>query len=101
MLAALAATGVKDPKADYLMGLAYYRKGDFVRALPPLTASVASSPPDGEQYRESVHMRGLAYYYLGRVKEALPDLERVVGWAPENLEIGYALGIGYVQTLDV
>src|SRR5262249_54007872 len=100
MLTSLAASGTKDTRIDFLLGLAYYQKGDYTRAIASLTACASAASQDSQEYRQSVQLRGLSQYYLGHVREAIPDLERVASWSPENSEIAYALGIAYIQTLD-
>ncbi len=100
MLTTLSASATKDVRVDYLLGLAYYRKGDYPRAIDALSASVAGLPPESQEHRDSVQLRGLSHYYLGHLKEAIPDFERVLGWSPENLQLAYALGNAYIQLPD-
>ncbi len=89
-----------DPHVEYLLGLAYYRKGEYAHAVESLSAGVGALSADDPDYRDAIHLRGLSNYYLGHVREAIPDLERVLEWSPENTELTYALGVAYIQTLN-
>ena len=86
-----------DPRVAHLLGVAHYHANDAARAVELLT--VALRLPDGSfERREAVQVLGLAKYLTGRIAEAIPYLEETRTWAPHNLELGYALGLAYVQT---
>ena len=95
-----AASGLKpnDVQVQHLLGLAYYRKGDYKRAVEYLSAAVRQAPEGSRQHREEVQALGLSHYMLGHTAEAVPYLERLNRWSPDNKEIAYALGVSYVQT---
>jgi tetratricopeptide (TPR) repeat protein len=87
-----------EAQAQRLLGLAYYRKGDYKRAVEYLSAAVRRTPESSRQYREVVQALGLSHYMLGHTGEAVPYLERLNRWSPDNQELAYALGVGYIRT---
>jgi tetratricopeptide (TPR) repeat protein len=87
-----------DAQVKYLLGLAYYRKSDYQRAIEHLSVAVRQTPASSRQYREEVHILGLSHYLLGHIREAVPYLEQLNQWSPNSTEIAYALGISYIQT---
>lgn len=98
----LAADGsVADAQTDYLLGLAYYQKRDYERAIRHLARAPTQASADGLQYQQSMQMLGLSHYLLGHVREAVPYLEQVSRWVPESTEIAYALGGSYIQTREL
>jgi tetratricopeptide (TPR) repeat protein len=98
ILRSLPASGSADTRVGHLLGVAYYQKSDYVRAIEHLSVAVRQRPEDSSQYRQGVQMLGLSQYLLGHLKEAIPYLEQVVGWSPSNVEIAYVLGLSYIQT---
>lgn len=81
----------------HLFGVAYFRKGDYARAIEPLKDAVAENPND----KESTQLLGLAYYFTGRPKEAIPLLEKVQSWfSRANVDAAYVLGICYIQSMN-
>jgi tetratricopeptide (TPR) repeat protein len=97
MLTPIARTETNQAQVDHLLGLAYYQKNDYARAVEYLSLSVKVAPESGQQYRQAVQLLGLSHYLLGHSKEAIPYLEQVRNWSPNNTEMAYALGISYVQ----
>jgi tetratricopeptide (TPR) repeat protein len=95
-----AQTGPGDEQINYLLGLAYYRKSDYARAIQYLSGAVPSASGEGKEYRQGVQALGLSHYMLGHAREAVPYLEQLNRWAPEGLEIAYALGVCYVQVRE-
>lgn len=95
-----AQTGPGDVQVNYLLGLAYYRKSDYTRAIQYLSSAVPSASGEGKEYRQGVQMLGLSHYMLGHAREAIPYLEQLNRWTPEGLEITYALGVCYVQVRE-
>jgi tetratricopeptide (TPR) repeat protein len=95
-----AQTGPGDEQINYLLGLAYYRKGDYARAIQYLSSAVPSASGEGREYRQGVQMLGLSHYMLGHAREAVPYLEQLNRWTPEGLEMAYALGVSYVQVRE-
>src|SRR5215469_14872933 len=89
-----------DPSAkglDHELGVAYYKKGDYIEALRSLDKAVEANPRDDE----AVQLLGLSYYLSGQPSKAIPLLERVQGWYPRaNVDASYILGICYIQTQD-
>lgn len=79
------------------LGTAYYRKGDYVRAIDSLKAALQSDQADNE----ATQLIGLSYYLSGKPAEAVPFLEKVQTWYPRaNVDASYILGQCYIQTKD-
>ena len=100
MLATISADESNDTQISHLLGLAYYQKADYARAIEQLLLAVKLKNESSRQYRQDVQMLGLSHYLVGHIKEAIPYLEQVKSWAPENVEMAYTLGISYIQTHD-
>ncbi|HEV2914810.1 MAG TPA: tetratricopeptide repeat protein [Pyrinomonadaceae bacterium] len=98
MLSVAARFKPDDPEVRHLLGLAFYRKNDYQRAIEHISAVVRLSPENSRRYREQVQILGLSHYLLGHIREALPYLEQLNQWSPASTEIAYALGISYIQT---
>jgi tetratricopeptide (TPR) repeat protein len=79
------------------LGVAYYRKSDYVNAMAYLKKARDENPQDSE----AVQLLGLSYYLAGRPAEAIPALEQVQTWFPSaNVDASYILGMCYIQTKD-
>jgi tetratricopeptide (TPR) repeat protein len=79
------------------LGVAYYKKSDFLNAIRYLKKARDESPADAE----AEQLLGLSYYLAGRPAEAIPALEKVQTWyASANVDASYILGICYIQTKD-
>lgn len=79
------------------LGIAYYKKSDFLSAAKYLSAALDENPRD----EEATQLLGLSYYLAGRPAEAIPHLEKVQVWYPSaNVDAAYILGICYIQTKD-
>jgi tetratricopeptide (TPR) repeat protein len=77
------------------LGAAYYKTGDYIKAIDALKKAVAENPQDAE----ATQLLGLSYYLSGRPVEAIPLLEKVQGWFPQaNVDASYILGVAYIQT---
>ncbi|HEX8772838.1 MAG TPA: tetratricopeptide repeat protein [Pyrinomonadaceae bacterium] len=98
LLSAASATRANDAQVKHLLGMAYYRKNDYQRAIEQLSAAIRQTPAGTRSYQEEVQMLGLSHYLLGHITEALPYFEQLVQWSPGNTEITYALGTSYIQT---
>ncbi len=98
LLKPLPRSNSNDTAVSHLFGLAYYQKGDYGRAIEHLTIAVKLGPEGSPQYWQGVQMLGLSQYLLGHLKEAIPYLEQVGNSSPNNVEIGYVLGLSYIQT---
>jgi tetratricopeptide (TPR) repeat protein len=91
----LKATAPNTAGLDSELGVAYYKKSDYVKAVEFLKAAVTSDPSDGE----ATQLLGLSYYLNGYPAQAIPLLEKVQGWLPRaNVDASYILGICYIQT---
>jgi tetratricopeptide (TPR) repeat protein len=79
------------------IGIANYRKGDFVKAAASFKKALDEDPGDNE----AIQLMGLSYYLAGRPAEAIAPLEKVQAWYPSaNVDAAYILGICYLQTKD-
>jgi tetratricopeptide (TPR) repeat protein len=82
---------------DLELGTAYYKKGEFAKAVECLKKAAAADPKSGE----AAQLLGLSYYLGGHPAEAIPLLEKVQGWFPRaNVDASYILGTCYIQTKD-
>lgn len=98
VLKALAKSGADDASVNYLLGLAFYQKGDHPRAVEYLSVAIKHLPKNSAQYRQGVQMLGLSLYLRGELKQAIPYLEEVSRQSPDNVESAYVLGLSYIQT---
>jgi tetratricopeptide (TPR) repeat protein len=101
VLAAIPRSESNETQISHLLGLAYYQKADYARAVGYLSVATKRAPEGSLQYRQDVQMLGLSHYLLGHIKEAIPYLEQVKSWAPENVEMAYTLGLSYIQSHDL
>jgi tetratricopeptide (TPR) repeat protein len=99
-LKALPKSAAGESQVNHLLGLAYYQKADYQHAVEHLSASLKQTKEGSPQYRQAVKLIGMAHYFLGHSKEAVTYLELVRGWAPENTENAYVLGVSYLQSQD-
>ncbi|HJQ26148.1 MAG TPA: tetratricopeptide repeat protein [Blastocatellia bacterium] len=99
-LRAVPKSGATDAQVNHLLGLAYYQKGDYPHAIEYLYASAKQAKGGTPQYRQAVQLLGMSHYFLGHSKEAVTYLEMVRGWAPDNTENAYALGVCYLMSQD-
>jgi tetratricopeptide (TPR) repeat protein len=79
------------------MGLAYYRKSDFVKSAASFQKAIQENSDDSE----AIQLMGLSYYLAGRPADAVGPLEKVQTWYPSaNVDASYILGICYIQLKD-
>jgi len=91
----LAARTPPPAGLSHELGMAYYKKSDYLKAAEYLKQAVAENPKDDE----AVQLLGLSYYLAGRPSEAIPYLEKVQTWYPRaNVDASYILGICYIQS---
>jgi tetratricopeptide (TPR) repeat protein len=96
-LQALQANTPEVRGLDLELGTAYYKKGDYAKAVDSLKKASAADTNSSE----TVQLLGLSYYLGGHPAEAIPLLEKVQGWFPRaNVDASYILGICYIQTRD-
>jgi tetratricopeptide (TPR) repeat protein len=90
----------KEPELKGLaheMGVAYYRKSDYLKSVASFKKALEENPGDNE----AVQLMGLSYYLAGRPAEAIGPLEKVQSWySSANVDAAYILGICYIQTKD-
>lgn len=96
-LKAIAKPSADESLLNHLLGLAYYQKSDYPRAVQHLAISAGQSKEGSAQYRQAIQLLGMSHYFLGHSKEAVTYLERVKLWQPDNLENSYALGVSHIQ----
>ena len=92
-----ALGGEPGPQRLHLEGVAAYHADQPARAVEKLKAAAPRLPEDSVERREAEQILGLASFVVGRYQEAIPYLEATRRWAPDNLELAYALGQAYVQ----
>lgn len=96
-LQALEATHPATKGLALELGVAYYKKSDFPKAIQYLKQASLEDPSSGE----ATQLLGLSYYLGGHPGDAIPLLEKVQGWFPRaNVDASYILGICYIQTKD-
>ncbi|HET9995087.1 MAG TPA: tetratricopeptide repeat protein [Candidatus Acidoferrum sp.] len=79
------------------IGIAQYKKGEFLKAAASFKKALEENPGDNE----AMQLMGLSYYLAGRPAEAIAPLEKVQTWFPSaNVDASYILGICYIQTKD-
>jgi tetratricopeptide (TPR) repeat protein len=99
-IAALQPFAAQNPEPKGLahdLGLIYYKKGDYIKAISELKKAISEDSSDNE----STQLAGLSSYLAGRPAEAIPYLEKVQLWFPRaNVDASYILGICYIQIKD-
>ncbi len=75
----------------FCRGNAYYRKGDYDRAIADYTRAIQLKPNDAEAY----YNRGNAYADKGDYDRAIADYERAIQLKPDLAEAYYNRGIAY------
>ena len=94
-LKALAARRPGITGINHELGVAYYRKGEFLEAAKYLTEAWEENPED----RDAVQLLGLSHYFGGKPAEAIPPLEKTRSWYPNaNMDAHYILGLCYMVT---
>jgi tetratricopeptide (TPR) repeat protein len=79
------------------IGIANYRKGDFLKAAANFKKALDEDPRDDE----AVQLMGLSYYLAGRPADAIAPLEKIQTWFPSaSVDAAYILGVCYMQTKD-
>src|SRR6266849_2499072 len=97
LLESIAAADPARRRVVRQIGIAYYRKSDFLKAAASFKKALEEDPSDNE----AVQLLGLSYYLAGRPAEAIAPLERVQTWYPSaNVDAAYILGVCYIQTKD-
>jgi tetratricopeptide (TPR) repeat protein len=85
------------PGISHELGVAYYKKGDYLKAMAALQKAQTENPKDAE----ATQLLGLSAYLSGRPTDAIPALEKVQTWFPNaNIDAAYILGVCYIQTKD-
>jgi len=99
-LAQLQGLAAKNPDLAGLaheLGIAYYKSGDYLKAIDALRKATQEDSKDNE----AIQLLGLSNYLAGRPAEAIPFLEKVQGWYPRaNVDASYILGVCYIQAKD-
>jgi tetratricopeptide (TPR) repeat protein len=95
-----ASHQTSNPKVASLLGVAYYHTKEYIRAIEQISPNVERLPEDSLERREAIHVLGMCKYLAGRLTEAIPLLEKARGWAADNNELDYILGMAYGQTRE-
>jgi tetratricopeptide (TPR) repeat protein len=97
-ISALEAMRDQTPPPEGLaheLGVAYYKKGDYPKAIQNLQVALQEKPSDDE----ATQLLGLSLYLGGKPGEAIPYLQKVQSWYPRaNVDATYILGIAFIQT---
>src|SRR5437868_793632 len=62
LLKPLQAASPRVPRAAHELGLAYYRKAEYLLALAPLKAALEENADD----KEAIQLLGLTYFHIGQ-----------------------------------
>ena len=96
----LQALALQEPASKGIpreLGVTYYKKNDYLKAVASFKKALEEDPGDSE----AIQLMGLSYYLAGRPAEAIGPLEKVQTWYPSaNVDASYILGICYIQTKD-
>src|SRR5215467_16255932 len=80
------------PEIGRELGIAYYRKGDFLHATTLLQEAFTRRPEDNDV----AQLLGLAYYLSGRPAAAIAPLEKLRATDPHaSMHAGYVLSLCY------
>ena len=91
-LSALQQRMPSRPEIGRELGIAYYRKGDFLRAATLLQEAFTRRPEDNDV----AQLLGLAYYLSGRPAAAIAPLERLRASDPRaSIDAAYVLSLCY------
>jgi tetratricopeptide (TPR) repeat protein len=100
-LNAIRRTSSNEPLINHLLGLAYYQKSDYPRAIELLKVSAAAAPKGSKQRRQALRLLGMSHYLIGHLSEAVPYLEQVRAGDPGDVEIAFMLGNAYIQARNL
>lgn len=93
----LEASNPRPEGLSHELGIAYYKKGDYLNAI----RSLKSATEENDKDAEAVQLLGLSYYLSGKPQDAIPLLEKVQAWFPSaNVDAAYILGNCYIQSKD-
>jgi tetratricopeptide (TPR) repeat protein len=93
----MATQPPKPAGLSHELGVAYYKKGEYLEAADSFKQALVEDPND----KEAVQLLGISYYLSGRPSEAIPYLEKVQEWYPQaNVDAAYILGVCYIQAKD-
>lgn len=92
-MALLKEISLREPKLKGLareMGVAFYKKSQFVQAVPYLQQALDEDVND----KEAAQLLGLSYYFTGKPASAIPLLQRSQSWyRVANVDAMYVLGL--------
>src|SRR5260370_35145299 len=72
------------------LGVTYYKKSDYLKAVASFKKALEEDPKDNE----AVQLRGLSYYVAGRPAEARVPLEKEhTSYPSANVHPQYILGV--------
>jgi len=91
----IATTNSGTKGLSHEFGVAYYKIGDYLKAIDSFKKAIQEDPSD----KEGIQLLGLSNYLAGRPSDAIPYLEQVQGWySRANVDASYILGVCYIQT---
>lgn len=97
----LEAVTSTEPKFKQLLGVAYFKTNQPIKAIAVLTPLVTQLPKDSFEQRETIQSLGMAHYLLGHLAEAIPYFEQTLVWQKQSSELLLALGFASLQTQQV
>jgi tetratricopeptide (TPR) repeat protein len=83
--------GAPDVLVD--LAIAYFRVGQYRKALEPLDGALARDPRNVA----ARHMAGKSRFMLGEFVEAADALEAALKLAPRDYDVAYTLGLAYLK----
>ncbi len=75
------------PDAQYYLGTAYFKKGDFNSCIEQFGSLIKTMPLESELRSEAMFNLGLAYVHLEKYREAVEVFERVAKEYPLNNDL--------------
>jgi Flp pilus assembly protein TadD len=96
-LAVVLKTEPDSVPAHYILGLDYYRTGQFPLAIEHLRRVLELSP----DYALDAYQLGLAYARNGQMDGAIEALGHALRLDPTNFDAAYNLGVAYLQKQSV
>jgi tetratricopeptide (TPR) repeat protein len=94
----LTLTEGTDATAALAEARRYFHGDQPIKAIETLSGVLDRLPAESVERKEAEQILGLASFATGRYAEAIPYLEATRRWAPDNLELSYALSQAYIQT---
>jgi tetratricopeptide (TPR) repeat protein len=82
----------------FWLGKVFYSQGNYQKTIETLTPIHPKLVQNSNEHKQTIQMLGLSHYISGQLVNAIPYFEKILEWTPKNSEVGYALGVSYIQT---